>query len=296
MFKLKEKQEIAPNKVKFSQRVLVGIILIGMVVGVIGVNALASLSFRREVEIVTLKDSVPKDGLILKENLQKDTMVRAEYNKKGIVNLKDGTKRRSIILWEDRDRIVNSYADTYVQANDYIHWSDLTKETPKENAYLYNMEGELLSLDVDVDTLGELLVVGDKVNIRVGYTDNNYTLPTEEEFLLSKESGNNLKTAIGVQGMLFNEARVVDMLNSEGKSIFDAYYKLTTLPKKQQVEMLNSEEFKQLTKPSKMLLVVTAEEADKYMQIQNKSPKFMVTLLPRTGNNLILDTLAELDS
>ena len=156
------------------------------------------------------------------------------------------------------------------------------------------MDGELLKISMDAGTFGQMLVPGDHINVRAAYSEQVYTLPTEEEFLLQQQTGISPQTAVRRQILLFNNVAVLDMLNSNGESIFDKYYELLALPKNKQLEMVQSEEFIESVQPSEILLNVTPEEADRYMSIQSYGPSYMMTLLPRTSSNAITEVLNEL--
>lgn len=270
--------------------------LIAFTIVIVGVNLGSSFALRQTVDVVKLKAPVPQDGVITEDNMVKDKMLKAEYEKQGLMKFSDGSEKRQIVLWEDREKIKGAYASYYVRENAPVYWDSLTKDTPKKYAYLYNMDGELLRLDIDATQFGEMLVPGDKINVRVSYNDTLYTLPDEEQYAIQQQTGLEMETTIPVQEMLFSSATVLDMLNGEGQSIFDIYYDLLSMPKAKQQEQMESEEFKTLVTPTKILLNVTPEEADRYMSIQNKGGQYLVTLLPRTGSNAITDALNELQT
>lgn len=280
---------------KYSKTVKVSVAL-GLVVAIIlGLNFWSSFSLRQTVDIVKLSSAVPQDGVVSQDNMVKDTMLKSEYEKQGVYTLSDGTKKRSIVLWEDKDIITNAYASYYIRQNTPLYWDALSKETPKQYSYLYKMDGELLKLDVEATEFGKMLVPGDKVNIRASYQENDYTLPNESDFSLQQQMGITPETTVTKNDMLFNNVVVLDILNGSGDSIFDIYYRLLALPKSEQEETVATEEFKAQVQPAEILLNVTPEEADNYMSISNKSPKYMITLLPRTSGNLITEALNDLE-
>ena len=96
--------------------------------------------------------------------------------------------------------------------------------------------------------------------------------------------------------MLFSEVTVLDMLNSSGNSIFDIYYDYISKSKAQQNALLNDEDFLKSVTPKTILLEVTAEEADRFLEMEANNPTYLMTLLPRTGSNSIIDSLAEIQS
>lgn len=282
------------NTSKHSQRNGVFIILGIVVLAVIGINFASSFALRQTVDVVKLKSSVPQDGLLTMDNIYKDTMLKSEYERQGIQTLSDGSKKRSIILWEDRDKLNNTFASYFIRRDTPLHWDALSQETPKKYSYLYQMDGELLKLEIDANTFGEMLVPGDHVNIRVSYNEQVYTLPSEQEFMMQQQTGIQAQTSVQKREMLFNDVAVLDILNSAGESIFDIYYDILALPKNRQYEMVNSEEFAERVVPATILLNVTPEEADNYMNVTGKGPTYLMTLLPRTGSNLITEALNEL--
>ena len=284
------------NANKYSQRNGIIVALVLVVLVVIGINFASSYALRQNVEVVTLKSSVPQDGMITMENMVKGTMTKADYEKQGLTTLSDGSKKRSIILWEDRDKVKNTFASYFIRKDSPLHWDALSSETPKKYSYLYQMDGELLKLDIDANTFGEMLVPGDHVNIRVSYTEQQYTLPSEQEFMMQQQTGIQAQTSVKTQEKLFNDVPVLDILNSAGESIFDIYYEILALPKNKQYEIVNSEDFSERVAPVKILLNVTPEEADHYMNVMGKGPTYMMTLLPRTGSNLITEALNELQT
>jgi len=279
---------------RFSKTMQVSIILGVIVAIVIGLNFYSQMEMRKVVEIVKLKVSVPQDGFVTQDMMYKDTMPVSEYEKSGIYTLSDGTKRRQIVLWEDRHRIQNAYAAYYIRQDTPLYWDSLTKETPKKYSYLYKMDGELLKVNLDAKEFGRMLVPGDKINVRVTYTDTVYTLPTEREFMIQQQTGIQPQTTVTRNELLFNSVTVLDILNAQGESIFDIYYQLLALPRAEQLRIIESSDFQKQVEPSQILLNVTPEEVDRYVRISGKSPKFTMTLLPRTGGNLITEALNEL--
>ncbi|HBG2133301.1 TPA: hypothetical protein KPJ62_003663 [Clostridioides difficile] len=286
-------KELNSNSSKNAKKIF---FLIALCILIIGSNIISNALLNKTVDIVTFKTALPQDARVTESNMVKTKMVKAEYEKQGIMKFSDGSKKRTIVLWEDRNKIKNAYASYYIRQNTPVHWDSLSKDTPKQLAYLYKMDGELLKLDIKADQFGEMLVPGDKINVRAAYTDQVYTLPSEEAYKMQQEAGIQPNTAIQRKVKLFNNAVVIDILNSDGASIFDIYYKLLALPKAKQQEIIATEDFKTSVKPVQILLNVTEEEADNYMDIEAKGANYMMTLLPRTNGNIITDALNNLQT
>lgn len=282
------------SRKKYSKTTKVSIMLGLVVVGVLALNFWSSYQLKQSVDIVKLKTSVPQDGVITQDIMVKDSMLKSEYEKQGVYELSDGTKKRAIVLWDDRERIKLAYASYYVRQGTPLYWDALSKETPKKYSYLYKMDGELLKIKVDAKEFGRMLVPGDKINVRTTYTENEYVLPNEQDFMLQQQMGIQPETNVTKTEKLFNSVVVLDLLNSKGESIFDIYYRLLALPKQQQTELMKDDEFMNTVQPIEVLVNVTPEEADRYMEVTNKSAKFMMTLLPRSSGSLITEALNEL--
>ncbi len=292
----KVKKEKLKNVSNNSKRNTVIIVLLLVIAAVVTMNFISSSQMREVVEIAVLSSAVPQDGIIRVDNMKKIEMSVDEYNRYGIVTLSDNTQKRAVILWSEREMINNTYASYYIRENTPIFWDAIGNETPKQYSYLYNMDGELLKVSIDPSTFGQIIVPGDHINVRAAYTEQVYTLPTEEEYMLQMQVGISPQTSVKRQILLFNNVAILDMLNSAGESIFDKYYELLSLPKNKQLELVQSEEFIASVQPAEILLNVTPEEADRYMSIQASSPTYMMTLLPRTSSNAITEVLNELQT
>lgn len=290
----KVKKEKLKNVSNNSKRNTVILGLLAVIAVVLVLNFISSAQMRDTVQVAVLSSAVPQDGIIRTDNMYAVEMSVDEYERYGIVTLADGTKRKAVVLWSEINQINNTYASYYIREGTPIYWDAIGNETPKQYSYLYNMDGELLKISIDPGTFGQIIVPGDHINVRAAYTEQVYTLPTEEEYMLQMQVGISPQTSVRRQILLFNNVAILDMLNGAGESIFDKYYELLSLPKDEQLKMVQSEEFISAVQPSEILLNVTPEEADRYMSIQSSGPTYMMTLLPRTSSNAITEVLNEL--
>ena len=295
----------AKSKVKFGQNLVVILLVIALITTVFVFNAVSSAGLEDTVTIAVLKESLPKDGVLQKcdpldegtwVQFEKKEMMAMEYQKLAVTTRADGTSRREVVLWEDLPRIVETgaYAGVYIAAGRPIYYSDLSNTGTQKNSYLYQMDGELIRLDITPDDFGDMVVPGDKLNIRITYETDDYTLPTQEEYKRIMDSDGEISETITVTEMLFSEVAILDMINGNGESIFDLYYELLTLPEAERSTIINSDDFKSRVAPSNILLSVTAEEADRYARIKGLGGEYLITLLPRDGTTEILDALDEL--
>lgn len=292
---MKVKQNVAG---KARARVWGIFIAIAMIVLVCILTSISASENKKTVSVVRLKDSISANAMITEDMIEEYEMYYKEFEQYGVLTFSDGTKRKSVVTWEDRNQVVNTrYAAYYLRGGTVLFWDSTVKEQTKKNSYLYSMDGELLNIQMDTKDFGDMVVPGDTLNIRARYTKTNYDLPSEEAYKLAMSQNGSVNAVQSVvTEMLFSEVTVLDMLNTEGNSIFDIYYDYISKSKAEQNALLNSEEFLSSVKPKTILLEVTAEEADRFMEIQANSPEYLMTLLPRTGSNSIIDSLAEIQS
>lgn len=281
-----------------KSRVIGVFIALATIVFVCVVTSISASENKRVVSVVRLKDNVSANSMITEDMIEEYDMYYKEFEQYGVVNFSDGTKKKSVVTWEDRDSIVgNRYAAYYLRGGTVLFWDQTVREQTKKNSYLYSMDGELLNIKMNTEDFGDMVVPGDTLNIRARYQKVNYDLPTEEQYKLTTEEGGTVQAVTTpVTEMLFSEVTVLDMLNSEGNSIFDIYYDYISKSKEEQAALLADSEFLTSVEPDTILLEVTAEEADRFMEIESNDAEYLMTLLPRTGSSSIIDSLAEIQS
>ena len=281
-----------------KSRVIGVFIALATIVFVCVVTSISASENKKVVSVVRLKDNVSANSMITEDMIEEYDMYYKEFEQYGVVNFSDGTKKKSVVTWEDRDSIVgNRYAAYYLRGGTVLFWDQTVREQTKKNSYLYSMDGELLNIKMNTEDFGDMVVPGDTLNIRARYQKVNYDLPTEEQYKLTTEEGGTVQAiTTPVTEMLFSEVTVLDMLNSEGNSIFDIYYDYISKSKEEQAALLADSEFLTSVEPDTILLEVTAEEADRFMEIEANDAEYLMTLLPRTGSSSIIDSLAEIQS
>jgi len=288
------------NTERAKGRVLGVFVAIAVIVVICVITAISSAENRKTVSVVRIKEdsSVGAGKMITEDDIEKYEMYYKEFAQYGTVTFSDGSRRQSVVTWENKDMIVNTrYAAYYLRGGTVLFWDSTTKEQSKKNSYLYSMDGELLNIQLNTDDFGDMVVPGDTLNIRVAYEKVNYDLPTEEAYQLALDAGTNISAVTTSETeMLFSEVSVLDMLNSDGASIFDIYYDYISMTKAEQNACLQDDEFLDSIKPETILLEVTSEEVDRYMELQSKNPTYLITLLPRTGSNSIIDSLSDIQS
>lgn len=286
---------LSPKK-RFKMQVFGVFLSLILIVVVCVFSLLANSENDKTISVCRVRGSGISSGAIITEDsLYEYKMYYKEFENAGTQKLSDGSKRALIVTWENRELVIGKrFASSYLYGNTNLMWTMTTTEQSKRHSYLYSMDGELLNIQMDTSDFGDMVVPGDKLNIRAYYTDTLYNLPTQEEYMLSD---GNLGEGVSVQKSVkfFNEVTVLDMLNSNDESIYDIYYNFVSLSKAKQIELLNDTKFIESTIPKSILIQATAEEVDNYSMIQTKNPSYIMTLLPRTNSNVILETLSDAD-
>lgn len=289
----------ANNTTRAKNRVLGILIALGVIVFICIITAISAAENRKTIAVVRIKSDTPisSNALITEDMVESYDMYYKEFNQYGTMQFSDGSKRSVIVRWADRDLIIGKrYAAYFLRQGTVLFWDQTMKQQTKKNSYLYSMDGELLNIHMETtNDFGDMVVPGDTLNIRCSYTKTNYDLPSEEQYKLSLDQGQSINSAqTQVNELLFSEVQILDMLNSDGASIFDIYYDYISASKGKQTEALNSDDFLASVKPKSILIKCTAEEADRFMAISAKKPTYLLTLLPRTSSSAIIDSLSDI--
>lgn len=275
-----------------------GLILAAVLVGLVIVIEFAfNMQKTATVEVLGFNSDVYKDTLVTEDMMEKITMLQSEYEKSGEMDIQ-GTTKRQIVLWDDRYTLLEQpvYVQYYTHSFTPIFWYGVQPQTTTKNSYLYTMDGELLKLDISADLFGDFIVPGDKINVRQVYTENKYYLPSVSEYaaMQNTETGAGSVTVTKTE-LLFSNATILDMMNGNGSSIYDVWYQWLALPTAEQKDALYDESFKEATAPSTILMCVTSEEVERYMELSSKGGQLTITLLPRDTSNVILEAMDSLN-
>lgn len=287
--------EVNPKKNALSRFVVI-LIAVAVMGGLMLWVTSQNTEFQKTVSVVMWDAPVGVSEIIREDGkqLKRYDMYYKEFMNYGTYTDVDGTTKRSIVLWDEREQLYGKYVSNYQRANTVVFWDNVVPSKERSNPYLYKIKNkEFLKMNgFSPREYGDILVPGDRINVRVAYEDNDYTLPPEELAMLH-QSGEPPK--IIRQEMLFSDVSIVDMLNSGGESIFDAFYELLALPAQQRETLINDENFKSKITPDAYLLALTPEQIDKYIYLTKKSSmSITVTVLPRTDDSIILDYLRDL--
>jgi hypothetical protein len=294
--------KVKANNASRARNRLIGILLAAALVAFICVmTAISSAETKKTVTVVRIKEdsSLAANALITDDMVEAYDMYYKEFQQYGTMKFSDGTTRSTIVRWSDKDNVIGQrYSAYYQRGGTMLFWDSTIVDQTRKNSYLYSMSGELLNINMTTTAdFGDMVVPGDSLNVRATYTATVYTLPTEEQYFLSKDSGEDTYSegvSVTKTDMLFSEVTILDMLNGSGNSVFDIYYDYISMSKEEQAAALSDDSFLESVQPASILLECTSEEVERYMYLQDLGASYQMTLLPRTSSSQITDSLSEI--
>lgn len=292
--------KVSANNANKARNRVVGVIIALLVVVFVSIlTAISAAENKKTITVVRLKQDTPiaANSMITEDMVESYDMYYKEYQQYGTMKFSDGSTRSTIVNWEDRDLVIGQrYAAYYMRGGTVLFWDSTIKDQTRKNSYLYSMNGELLNINMNtVSDFGDMVVPGDTLNIRATYTKMNYDLSDEEAYKLAFASGSNVSNVeTTVIEPLFEEVAILDMLNSSGASIFDIYYSYISMTKAEQAAALADDNFLKSVVPASILLEVTSEEVEHYMEMQAAGASYQITLLPRSSSSSIIDSLNDI--
>lgn len=233
------------------------------------------------VSVVMLSESVYKNEVITESKLKEYKMLAGEFEKYAVDN-EDGTKKRRILLWEERNMILNTFAAYPLQADTVAMYNNFIKSrTDNSDTVLYSYPGKnIITLDVgdnDLKSFKTFLQPGDRINVTAIFS-------SKESVFVTDENGNRTKEMVEIfrEENVFTDIMVADLLNSQGSSILDLYASYNEKTVYQQAQLDASESWLQSVEPSVMLVALTPEEETRYYQYLSKSDvEFHISLPQR---------------
>lgn len=259
-------------------------VIIGLIVATVALIVFVLVmghKAQETVQVAVLAQNVYKNQVITAEMLEPYDMLKAEYEKLAVVD-EDGNKQRRVILWEEADKIINSFAAYPLQQGMYAEYRNFVKSRiDNSDSVMYSYPGkEIIPLEVgqnELKTFKTFLQPGDKLNIEAVFTDK-VVQKTDDGY------GNMVNQTVEVvrSETVFNDIMIADLLNAEGQSILDIYASYNDKTVWQQAQMDSSESFQESTEPSSLLVALTPEEKDRYYYYKTKTDvQFKVSLPQR---------------
>lgn len=228
------------------------------------------------VQVVMLSEDIYKNEVVTETMLQPYDMIKGEFEKYAVTR-SDGSKRRRILLWEERDKAIGSFAAYPLHEGTVAMYTDfITSRTDNSDSVLYSFPGKnIVKLDIgtnDLRAFKTFLQPGDRVNIKAIYTED---VNVEDEFGATERVQTNRSE------MVFQDIMIADLLNSSGESILDIYASYNDKTVYQQAQLDASETFQASVEPSTLIVALTPEEETLYYYYKNKSDATFEMSLPQ---------------
>lgn len=232
------------------------------------------------VTVVMLKDNVYKNQVVTENMLQPYEMLVGEFEKFAVVNA-NGVKTRRILLWDERDMIINSFAAYPLKANTYAEVRDFIKSrVDNSDNVLYSFPGkDIIKLDIatqDLQAFKTFLQPGDRLNISAVYSTTETILEDDGYGGTIKNTVESFKTED-----VFRDIMLADLLNSNGESILDIYASYKEMTVYEQANLDASQSFKESVTPVSLLVALTPEEKERYYYFSGKSQVEFKASLPQ---------------
>ncbi len=230
------------------------------------------------VSVVMWSENIYKNETITENQLIEYKMLKGEFEKYAIEN-SNNSKTRRIVLWEEREKLYNTFAAYPLQANTVAMITDVvTSRTDNSDTVLYSYPGKnILALklgDTDLTTFKTFLQPGDRVNITAIY---------KAEDLLDLGDGQRETVESIRQETVFKDIMVADLLNQEGNSVLDLYASYNNMTVYQQAALDVDESWLDSVEPATLLVALTPEEETLYYEYLSKTDiEFHMSLPQRT--------------
>lgn len=230
------------------------------------------------VSVVMWSENIYKNETITESQIVEYKMLKAEFEKYAVTE-ENGSKKRRVILWDERDKLLNTFAAYPLQGNTVAMITDVvTSRTDNSDTVLYSYPGKnIVSLtlgDSDLTTFKTFLQPGDRVNITAIYQD-------EED--VDQGDGTTEKVTTLRQETVFKDIMIADLLNDDGESVLDLYAQYQDYTVYQQAALDADEEWQEKVTPATLIVALTPEEEDLYYTyLAKQEVTFHMSLPQRT--------------
>lgn len=260
-------------------------LLIILVVAITAVLILWVYSMGKKAEetvtVIMLNQAVYKNQAITESMLTPYEMLTGEFEKYAVTQ-QNGTKKRRILLWDERDMIIGTFAAYPLQASTLAEYTDfIISRTDNSDSVLYSYPGKnLVPLEVgssELQAFKTFLQPGDRINIVAIYSES-------DKVYVDDGYGGTESQEVEVfrSEVVFQDIVLADLLNSSGDSILDIYASYNDMTTYQQAQLDASTSFQESVEPKTMLVALTPEEETRYYYYLGKDNiEFKISLPQR---------------
>ncbi len=277
-FNMKLGKSKANLKAKNGKKIVVNLLATGGLVVLVGGLVMAEVTSAEKVYVVGAVDNIFPNGLITKDNTYRKEILKDSYD----------TEKHKPLLWEDLEEALNTYATIYTHNGGTLIEDTYRETKPLKNAWLQEVSKSNLVITVPyqkTEAFGNILTPGDHVAINISYT---------KEEMASSDMFTGMKVDSGTV-TLFPKAKIIDLLNGAGNSIYDYYTDLLNLPIEERDKLLRDESFLANVSPASMILEVTKSEFDEYSDLRHMGNlTYTYGLHRREEGDTVLDQFQDL--
>ena len=222
------------------------------------------------VQVCMTSQSIYKNQVVTESMLQPYDMLKGEFEKFSTVQ-SDGTKKRRVLLWEERGMIINTFAAYPLQANNYCEYRSFIKSrVDNSDSVLYSFPGkEIVPLEVDSNELQAFktfLQPGDRVNVTALFSQKEKITEDDGFGGTTTQTVETFRTET-----VFKDIMIADLINSTGESILDIYADYRDKTVYQQAQLEASQTFQDSVEPKTLLVALSPDELDRYFYYLSKS-------------------------
>ena len=222
------------------------------------------------VQVCMTSQSIYKNQVVTESMLQPYDMLKGEFEKFSTVQ-SDGTKKRRVLLWEERGMIINTFAAYPLQANNYCEYRSFIKSrVDNSDSVLYSFPGkEIVPLEVssnELQAFKTFLQPGDRVNITALFSQKEKITEDDGFGGTTTQTVETFRTET-----VFKDIMIADLINSGGESILDIYADYRDKTVYQQAQLDASQTFQDSVDPKTLLVALSPDELDRYFYYLSKS-------------------------
>ena len=242
------------------------------------------------VDIVRLKKDMPAGTAISTSDVERYAIIKKEYDKDNMVPYDDIVKVEDILQ--------DKFTSYYLRGGSPLFYDQLTEKRQPRDIILETLaEGyELTTVPYNyMEAGGNKLLPGDLIRMRVSYEVD--AIP-QDSFDYNDGSYYQWTKKIIRTETVFDSIAVVDMLNSNGDSIYNIYQEIMRLSEKERQEILKSKDFLSSVKPKSLELALLPDEVELYnsYKISAGNGCFLITILGRVGSDIDFNAFTTIET
>jgi len=269
-----------PDKNHSKKNMLLAAVVTITLVLIVSVYSMGQKA-EQTVSVVMWAEPIYKNQVITESMLKEYEMLTGEFEKYAVTNDR-GVKSRRIVLWEERGKLINTFAAYTLKANTVAEYRDIIRSRiDNSDNVLYSYPGKnIVTLDVgdsDLRAFKTFLQPGDRINVVAIYR-------TTEKIEEPDGYGgvNVVEVDVYREETIFPDIMLADLLNQTGDSILDIYASYNDKTVYQQAQLDANESFQASVTPSTMIVALTPEEEEMYYYYLGKEDvEFRISLPQR---------------